>query len=299
MNQMLGPACREVVNPSLILIALVCALTFAGDPSLAQSTDSPTFHDKVSTLYSFQPHKLNRAEISAKSDELDRFWEYVKTNAARAVPLLRHELENPQNPSFFFYDGAQLLLSLSKERADLELALRSLPNVDLQDIQSTDYLRTVHFLARNGLDTRLAALRILDDPDFTAIIPQHALTLGQDYCLIYMLYAQAGVPFETELVARLSTEQKAKSQRSLLLALWYQVTPSSRATLTAFGERPDVSPEVKAYARELLSRKSGFSLSLSSADALRAERSKVMQRPISDEALIEFDSLTLKLLAKL
>lgn len=283
----------------LLLIALVSALTFAGSEAFAQPTDAPTFHSRVLDLYSFQPHKLTEAQISAKSGELDRFWESVKANATQTVPLLRQELENPQNPSFFFYDGAKLLLSLSTERADRELVLRSLPKVDLQDIQGTDYLRTVHSLARSGLDTRQAALRVLDDPDFTAFIPQHALTLGQDYCLIYMLYSQSGVSFETELTSRLRAERNVKSQRSLLLALWYLVTPSARDAIAAFAKRSDVSVDAATYARELLSRKAGLSPSLSSPDALRLERSKVMQRPISDEALIEFDSLTLKLLAKL
>jgi hypothetical protein len=37
---------------------------------------------------------------------------------------------------------------------------------------------------------------------------------------------------------------------------------------------------------------------LSSVQSLREERRKVMQRPISDEALIEFDKLTSSLIAK-
>jgi len=40
------------------------------------------------------------------------------------------------------------------------------------------------------------------------------------------------------------------------------------------------------------------SISFSSAQSLRGQRRKVMQRPISDEALMEFDELTSKLLAK-
>jgi hypothetical protein len=287
------------MHRSLGATFLAGALTFGGHSASAQSTDAGAFRAKVLALYSFQPHNLKREEISAKSGELDRFWEYVKANEAQTVPLLRKELENPQSPSFFFYDGAQLLLSLSKEQADHELVLRSMAKVDLQDIQSTDYLRTVHSLARSGLDTTQAALRILDDPDFTAIIPQHALTLGQNYCLIYMLYAQFGVYYETDLIARLRTEQNAKSQRSLLLTLWYLVTPSSREAIAAFARRSDVSADVAGYARELLLRRAGFSPSLSSGESLRLERTKVMQGPISDEALIEFDSLTLKLLAKL
>jgi hypothetical protein len=40
------------------------------------------------------------------------------------------------------------------------------------------------------------------------------------------------------------------------------------------------------------------SFSSPSAQSLREERRKVMHRPISDEALIEFDELTSKLIAK-
>jgi hypothetical protein len=283
---------------SLVLLIAACALMFSG-ATRAQSGDGATFRAKVLALYSFQPHRLSEAEVHAKSADLDRFWESVKANAAGTLPLLRIELENPQNPTFFFYDGAKLLLSLSNEASDRELALRSLPKVDLRDVQHTDYLRTVHSLARLGLDTRTAALRILEDPDFKAFIPLHALTLGQDYCLIYMLYAQSGVSFEADLVARLRVERNPKAQRSLLLALWYLTTPTSRDAIASFSRRSDISGESATYARDLLSRNAGISISLKSSESLRAERVKVMQRPISDEALIEFDSLTFKLLAKL
>jgi hypothetical protein len=279
-------------------IVIAGAVAFGGKAAWAQSIDGTAFRAKVAALYSFQPHKLTDAEITAKSGELDRFWEHVKADTTDTLPLLRQELENDQNPSFFFYDGAKLLLSLSKEPSDLRLALRSLPKADLQDIQGTDYLRTVHSLARNGLDTRRAALRVLDYPDFSAIIAQHALTLGQDYCLIYMLYAQPDESFEADLSAALSTERNPRSQRSLLLALWYLVTPSSREAIASFGGRSDVSSEVASYAKALLSRTAGFNFSPKSVASLRAERVKVMQRPISDEALMEFDALTLKLLAK-
>lgn len=283
---------------AFLTIILAGTLALGSRAAVAQSVDGPAFHTRVTALYSFQPHKLTDAEITVKSAELDRFWEHAKANASDTLPLLRLELSNAQNPSFFYYDGAKLLLPLSQETSDRELALRSLPKADLQDIQGTDYLRTVHMLARSGFDARRAALRVLDDPGFTAFIPLHALTLGQDYSLIYMLYAQSDVPFEAELSARLRAETNPRAQRSLLLALWYLVTPTSREAIVSFGRRSDVSGEVAAYAQSLLERKAGFSPSLKSTESLRAERVKVMQRPISDEALIEFDALTLKLMAK-
>lgn len=282
------------------LLSLLASLAISL-PGIAHSepVNGPELHAKVRELYSFQPHKLSDSEIQAKSDALDRFWSFVKANSGEALPLLRDELQNAENPNFFFYDGAKLLLSLSEDRSSRALALRAMAKVDLQDIDSTDYLRTVHSLARQGLDTREAALHVLDDPDFTAIIPLHALTLGQDFCLIYMLYAQTDVPFEADLVARLQSETRPTSQKSLLQALWYTVTPTGHQAIAKFIDRPDVTPEVAQYGRDLLARKAGLTLSLSSAATLRKERERVMQRPISDEALGEFDNLTRKLLAKL
>ena len=132
-----------------------------------------------------------------------------------------------------------------------------------------------------------------------AFIVQHALTLGQDYSLIYMLFPMDETLFVPDLIARLAAEKNVQSQKSLLLALWYAATPAGRAAIKAFADRQGDHPESAAYAKTLLDRKAGlFAFSLSSAQSLREERRKVMQRPISEEALMEFDKLTASLIAK-
>lgn len=288
-----------MTTPHALCRLSVLVVVLVNGTVLAQSIPAADFHSKVASLYSFQPHLIGKENFPAKSNDLDKFWSYAKANTNAVLPLLRQELSNPANPSFFFYDGAKLLLSLSKDKEDQALALRSMPKADLQDIQTSDYLTTIQWFASFGFDTRQAAFRILAYPEFTAFIPQHALTLGQDYSLIYMLFPLQNVPYDQDLIAHLSADLDSRSQKSLLLALWYVVTLSTRAAIQRFIEKPGVNPEVVTYARELLSRKAGPRLSLSSAESLRSERAKVMQRPISDEALIEFDSLTMKLLAKL
>lgn len=125
------------------------------------------------------------------------------------------------------------------------------------------------------------------------------LTLGQNFSLIYMLYAIDGVSFDPDLLERLASEQDPVAQKSLLRATWYLMTPASMAALKAFAERPGVDPALASHANELRSSFSGLSFSFSNPETLRNERRKMMQRPISDEALIEFDSYTMKLLAKL
>ena len=213
--------------------------------------------------------------------------------------MLRSELANSSTPAFFSYDGAKLLLALSTDRADRELALASLPKVDLRDIDETDYLKTVQWLAGKGFDTRAAAFRILTYPNFKAFIPAHSLTLAQNYSLIYMLFPMEQLSFQQDLIRQLESEQDPRSQKSLILAIWYLATPAGSTALKSFSERPGVDSSAADYVRELLARTSGLTFSLSSADSLRSERMRMMQRPISDEALIEFDSLTMKLLSKL
>jgi hypothetical protein len=114
-----------------------------------------------------------------------------------------------------------------------------------------------------------------------------------------MLFQMDETQFVSDLVTRLATEADVQAQKSLLLALWYTVTPAGGAAIKAFADSPDKPAEATAYAKSLLGRSAQpGSPSLSSAQSLREERRKVMQCPISDEALIEFDQLTAKLIAK-
>jgi hypothetical protein len=267
--------------------------------ALAQAVSAPDFHAKVVELYSFEPHKLAAAEMKEKSGELDKFWAMVKADPATTLPLLRAELEKPENSAFFFYDGSKLLLALSMTPSDRALALRAIAKADLRGVQHSDYLQTIHWFASKGFDTREAAFRILAFPDFKAFIPQHSLTLGQDYSLICMLFAMDETGLVSDLTARLSSESDPVTQKSLLLALWYTATPAGSAAIKAFEGKTSDYPESATYATSLMERTSGLGfLNLSSAQSLRDERRKVMQRPISDEALIEFDQLTAKIIAK-
>ncbi len=290
---------KMTVRRLLLLLVLAPFFVFSKS-ALAASVPESDFHSKVAAIYSFEPYKLKEAEMKSKSEQLDEFWSFVKADPKSNLPGLRKELANPSNSAFFFYDGSKLLLSLSKDRSDQELALRSIPKADMKGLQTTDYLLTVHWFAQNGFDTREAAFRILADPDFVAFIPQHALTLGQNYSLIYMLFPMDESKFLTDLAARLLVETNVQSKKSLILALWYTVTPSGNAAIRKFINDPKNSEETKVYARELLARKfptlSGVSFATNGS--LKEERRKLMQRPISDEALMEFDNLTAKLLAK-
>lgn len=258
--------------------------------------EQAAFHAKVASLYAFEPHTLDKKQIAEKSKLLDAFWDEVKASQARALPLLRNELRDTSNSAFFSYDGAKLLLSLSESKEDRALALEAIPRADLRSIQPTDYLRTVHWFARNDYDTTKAAIRILDYPDFKAFIPQHVLTLGQNYSLIYMLFPLPESRYLAPLIERLGVETRPESQKSILLLLWYTITPEGKAALARFAADESKPKETRDFARSLGARRFPANPNVTAVDQLRFERRKMMHR-LSDEALIEFDRLTAQILA--
>jgi hypothetical protein len=164
------------------MVALLFLRAAAGQDA-ARSGD---LHAEIQTVYDFQPHTLTTAEIAQKSAILDQFWNKAKSQRDVYAPALRIELADFSNPPFFLFDGSQLLRSLSNDAADRKIILAAIAHSDLRDVQAMDYFLLVHSMAVQAEDTTAAAFHILAQPDFQVFIPQHALTLGQNYCLVYL-----------------------------------------------------------------------------------------------------------------
>ncbi len=200
----------------------------------------------------------NKLKLSQRIS--DQFWNKVKDRKEQSLLLLRAELQASSNPSFFYYDGSKLLLSLSENIDDRTIVLKAIPKADLLDVNHTDYLRTVNMLATKELDTCDAALRILDYPEFKAIVPQHALTLGQDFSLIYLLIPTKEEYYLQKLIQRLAIEKNIVSQKSILQMLWYTVTKQGDQAIQQFSEDSSKPNESRMWAKELISRKSKLGL---------------------------------------
>jgi hypothetical protein len=244
---------------------------------------------------------LTSAQIDQRSAELDTFWSKAQANPAQYVPGLRQELADEKNPAFFLYDGSILLLKMSDTGQDRKIALNAIAHCDLRDVQPQDYFHQVHRMAVLGEDTTAAAFHILEDPKFQVVVPQHALTLGQNYSLIYMLFP-TGPQFWTQpAIQRLKSEKDTTAQRSLMLLLWYAQDDAADQAIHALGQDASQSAETRKSVQELEARtqqlRSVAKKPLFSKEAaLRRKRSEVMSR-VSDEALLEFDQLTAQLLA--
>jgi len=285
---------RSAITGFLVLFLLVASLA----PS-----QSDSIHQQIQQTYNFQPHSLSKQGINEKSAALDQFWKRAKSEQSQYVPALRQELGDFKNPPFFLYDGSMLLLSLSDTPADRKIALAAMTRCDLRDVQANDYFLRVHRMATLNEDTTAAAFHVLGQPQFTVFVPQHALTLGQNYVLIYLLLPTDQNYWFQPALDRLKTEQDETAQKSLLLLLWYAQTDAADHALSAFAGDASSPSVSRRYAQELLQRKDNVGLTLR-AEALATSEASLRQKrrermkSVSDEALIDLDDYTLMLLAK-
>jgi hypothetical protein len=274
-------------------------------PLLASSAtgQSASVHQQIQQTYSFQPHLLSNQQITEKSAALDQLWTKAKKERSQYIPALRQELSDFKNPIFFLYDGSVLLLSLSDTPADRKIALAAMAHCDLRDVQAKDYFLQVHRMATWNEDTTAAAFHVLEQPKFTVFIPQHVLTLGQNYVLIYLLLPTDQDYWLQPAVDRLKTERDETAQKSLLLLLWYAQTDAADQAMSAFAADASKPSASRTYARELVHRKDkiGSKERTRTADSTEASlRQKRRERlkAVSDEALIDLDDYTMRLIAK-
>jgi|HubBroStandDraft_6_1064221.scaffolds.fasta_scaffold333555_2 hypothetical protein len=286
-----------------VLCRLLGAFTSAGFLVLSQSLAAAqitSFHERVLATYNFSPHSLSKEEISAKSKLLDAFWAEVKANQAIDLPALREELARPDAPAFFEFDGAKLLLSLSKSRADEIIALSAISHADLADLQSTDYFLTVHAMSVDGLNTTTVALKILENDKFQAYIPQHALTLDQEMCLAYLLLPTEERFYLTTIEQRLFQEKSVVAQKSLLSVLGDTATKQGDAAIARFAADASQPEQARAYARTIMGATNKMTdlplvgISTKSYESLKAEQRQLFAR-VSDEALSDWYHLRLKI----
>jgi len=267
------------------------------------TAQSPSIHQQIQQTYNFQPHSLTREQIAQKSDLLDQFWTKAKADRSHYLPALRQELADLQNPPFFLYDGSMLLLSLSNDPADKKIVLTALANCDLRDVVPKDYFAQVHRMAALNEDTTAAAFHVLQQADFKVFIPEHVLTLGQNYVLIYLLLPTEQNYWLQPAIDRLKVERDPSAQQSLLLLLFYAQTDKADQAISAFASDNSKPQAARTYAQSLEHRKDQVgakqqSEALKFTEAALRQKRRERLKAVSDEALIDLDDYTLMLIAK-
>lgn len=267
------------------------------------SAQASSIHEEIQRTYNFQPHVLSSAEITEKSGVLDQFWARAKSQPNVYVPALRQELADFQNPTFFLYDGSMLLLSLSDTPADRKVALAAMARSDLRDVQPTDYFFQVHRMATLSEDTTAAAFHILGQPDFKVFIPQHVLTLGQNYALVYMLMPTNQDYWVRPAIESLRTERDETAQKSLILLLWYAQSSVADKEIAMFAADVSKPTGARDYAKQIMQARDKIgpkqrAEALASTEASLRHKRRERMKAVSDEALIDLDNYTMMLAVK-
>ena len=284
----------RLVSDSLIWTVLTAVLA---------SAQSSSIHQQIQQTYNFHPHLLSSAEINQKSGVLDQFWTKAKLEPSVYVPALRQELADFKNSPFFLYDGSMLLLSLSDTTADRKIALAAIARSDLRDVQPRDYFFQVHRMATLNEDTTAAAFHILEDPNFKVFIPQHVLTLGQNYVLVYMLLPTNQDYWLLPAIRHLQTERNETAQKSLILLLWYAQTDVADKAIATFAGDTSKPAVARDYARQIVQAKHKVGAkqqteAIAFSEASLRQKRRDRMKAVSDEALIDLDDYTMMLVAK-
>jgi len=119
-------------------------------------------------------------------------------------------------------------------------------------------------MAGLGEDTTAAAFHILEDPDFNVYIPEHVLTLAENYALVYMLLLIIHLPAATwttppgswkassrlawkwssprppSIVSRMSVTEVA--EETPILVLWYAQTECRQSDCGVRGRSEQTCP---------------------------------------------------------
>ena len=233
--------------PFLLLALLLVSLAACGgdlpvrkeplDPivpsPIARDGNAP-FEDRVRSIYNFKPSRISGKDQDLKAGEMDAIWSSVDRNPKALLPLLRKELQRPDQNPFFRFDGAQLLLQHSKEPGDLQLAADAMGQADLEDVDRMSYFRAAHRVAVGGANVWGCVDRILSDKAFKVFIPQHSLTLDQKSVVISCLLPMKEEHYVSALAARLMREQEPTAVKSMLAGLSMAVTPEAQTALGDF-----------------------------------------------------------------
>jgi hypothetical protein len=270
---------------SIILLALFSTLASCGQ----------SVTNEIDNIYSFKPSKLTDKERELKMPALDGFWEKVKSDTLKNLPMLRKELQaNGHNP-FFYYDGSGLLLSLTNNKADKELAIEAISKCDLDDISQKMFVMTLNGLANEGFDVTKPAVKILYEEDYSFYISQHAMMFNQGYCLTYMLVPQKNDNY-VDTLTTIFKSLKTPAQKAIVTTLWFSYTCKGDIFLKSVIENNTLDKEVREYATRImgytkLSKEQQEYLKLIGKDELGNLRAEAL-KSFSDESIDALDMTT-------
>jgi hypothetical protein len=262
---------------------------------LTTTTFGQTFTKEIDGIYDFKPSKLTDKEQETKMPSLDKFWDKVKNDTTKYLPMLRTELKTKNHNPYFYYDGSGLLLTLTNNKLDKQLGVEAIAKSDLSDISQKIYVTTLNRLAHEGIDVTKPAIKILDVEDYSFFIPQHAMSFNQGYCLAYMLLPQQNSNYIDTIIS-IFKDLKPNAQKAVITTLWFAYSCKGDDFLKLVIADKALKKEVSTYAKKIMGltkieKMERDYLKTLDVNELKNMRKASLQR-FSDEAIGELDLTT-------
>ncbi len=272
-------------------IKLIILLLLVASPCLGQH-----FKAEVDAAYDFHPHQLTKKEQALKLPALDSLFDKVSSDTATYLPQLRERLKSDDHLPYFYFDGAHLLMMLSKRRADLNLSAKAFSKSNIKDLDPKVYVSLLSVLANENVNVTSAAVKILQDSTFSFFIPQHAMYFNQGYSLTYSLLPLDPGIYTDTLITIFQQTQDIQAQKSIITTLWFSYSCRGDAFLQSLNETNTLSEEVAAYAKRLLANDEldrHYKKMLKKASPAKLEKMKqAALTRFSDEAIYDLDFVT-------
>jgi hypothetical protein len=253
------------------------------------------FHEEVAKVFNFFPHEMTGEEQKAVIPKLDDFFNMVMKNKSKYIEPLREELRRNDNNPYFYFDGGNLLLEISKRKEDIQLVADAFAKSDSRDIDGEMYLYHLLRLSLKGANVIDAALHILADTSFWAYIPQHALMLNYGEGLKFILPRYAPDLYIGQLISKFNSIPTEDKKITCLRLFVYANCCEADDFLYSLTTDSTQSEEIRNSVSETLKKTSVQKSNNKMKYAILFERRKRVLRRISDEALYEFYPLTWKM----
>lgn len=203
-----------------------------GSASAAMESACAELQKEKSDIYGFHPAQISQKERDAKSSQMNRFWQSVKSQGPLGIDCLKQLIVAEQQDGFFVFDAASLLLSLDTSTASLEVASSGIAKADLKDLDSSAYIHTTLSLFHRGMDITSLVEHYMTAPEVKGFVPQHAMTLDRETGAIFMYGSMPSSSADRSLIRMLSSNESATRSAAVAL-LPLSLTKDSLTALKA------------------------------------------------------------------
>ena len=212
------------------------------------------FRREIDNIYNFHPHNLSKAEQKEKFQPLDKFFETVKSDTGKYLPLLRQELKSDDHLPYFYYDCSHLLMLLSKSHSDKEIAADAFSKCNIKDLDPKIYVILLKSLANDSVNITKAAVKILEDSTFHFYLIEHgAFDFIQGYCLMYCLLPLDSKIYVDTLEKIFRQTKDISAQKSIITTLWFSNSCQGDKFLQSLNESNTLNKDIAVCAHQLLS----------------------------------------------